>query len=164
MYTTNLSPAANVMIRKMGSQCTLVGIFGTPEDAWESEKFADWVREYNSLDDAKSYYLSTIYQYTPDEVIEAANNDEAWPIRFWLVKRVIETHKMVLVDRYGHVMGFVYVPEGLKQVLVFDNDKYENPQFMRVSFAKKFVKIARKTGKIIPSGVDQSGYICYYLQ
>ena len=164
MYTTSLSPTANVMVREKGQDCMLVGIFGTPEDAWESEKHAEWVNMYETVEEAKEVFLASIHQFDAAGVVEEANGGATWPVRFGLVNRIIETHKMVVVDRYGTVRGFAYVPQGLTEVLVFDNDKYENPQFMRVSFAKKFVRIARKTGKIIPSGVDQSGYICYYLQ
>lgn len=163
MYTTSLSPTANVMIRQKGYDFTLVGIFGTPNDAWESEKHAEWVNMYESIDEAKEVFLASILQFDAVGVVEAANDGYEWPVKFGLVNLVITTHKMVVVDRYGTVMGFAYVPEGLREVLVFDNDRYENPRFMRVSFAKRFVKIARKTGKILPSGVDQSGYICFYL-
>lgn len=163
MYTTNLSKKCNIMVRRTNNYCMLLSIFGTPEDAWDYEKDAEWVSKYSSVEDAKDFFINSIIEYSVDEMIEAANEGHAWPVQFNLVNKVVETCKMVAIDGFGIVIGFVNAPKGSKSVLVFDNDEYENPQFVRVSIAKKFVKKARKTMKTLRSGTDQTGVACFYL-
>ena len=62
--------------------------YGSREKAWEDEKTDWWVAEAESEAVAEDEFKATVYEYSRDEILSAAENDEAWPLDFGYVEEV----------------------------------------------------------------------------
>lgn len=76
--------------------------YGSREEAWEGEKTESWVAgvyEYlqaemlsaspaESEAVAEAEFKATVHEYSRDEILSAAENDEAWPLDFGYVEEV----------------------------------------------------------------------------
>jgi hypothetical protein len=76
----------NTLILVAGGQIYNLSSYASKEQAWEDEKDEWWVDGAETLDQAREEFMSSLYEYTQEEVVAAALDNQAWPYDWGFVK------------------------------------------------------------------------------
>jgi hypothetical protein len=69
----------NVILQLVGTQTYDLSAYGSKEEAWAAEKDVWWVEQNEDIDAARLEFLATLHEYTPEQVVSAAFDEQAWP-------------------------------------------------------------------------------------
>jgi|CoawatStandDraft_6_1074263.scaffolds.fasta_scaffold58533_3 hypothetical protein len=76
----------NTLILVAGGEIYNLSSYASKEEAWEDEKEEWWVEGAETLAQAREEFMSSLYEYSPEEVVAAALDDQAWPFDWGFVK------------------------------------------------------------------------------
>ena len=68
-----------VILQLVGDQTYDLSAYGSKEEAWDAEKGEYWVEGAENIDEARSEFMGTLYEYSQEEVVSAALDEQAWP-------------------------------------------------------------------------------------
>jgi hypothetical protein len=91
----------NVILQLVGTQTYDLSAYGSKEEAWAAEKGQWWVEQNEdieaarleflaTLDAARLEFLATLHEYTPEQVVSAAFDEQAWPFDWGYVTEIEE--------------------------------------------------------------------------
>ena len=77
-----------VILQLVGDQTYNLSAYGSKEEAWAAEQGEWWVEQAEDLNEAREEFMSTLYQYSQEEVLSAALDEQAWPFDWGYVKEI----------------------------------------------------------------------------
>jgi len=75
----------NTLILVAGGQIYNLSSHASKEEAWEHEKDEWWVDGAETQDQAREEFMSALYEYSQEEVVAAALDNQAWPFDWGFV-------------------------------------------------------------------------------
>ena len=76
----------NTLILVAGGEIYNLSSYASKEEAWEDEKEEWWVEGAETLAQAREEFMSSLYEYSPEEVVAAALDDQARPFDWGFVE------------------------------------------------------------------------------
>ena len=88
----------NVILQLVGDQTYDLSAYGSKEEAWAAEKGEWWVEQNEDIDAARLEFMATLYEYSREEVVSAAFDEQAWPFDWGYVTEENETVHCLVCD------------------------------------------------------------------
>jgi hypothetical protein len=82
-----------VILQLVGTQTYDLSAYGSKEEAWAAEKGEWWVEQNEDIDAARLEFMGTLYEYSQEEVVSAAFDEQAWPFDWGYVTEENETEE-----------------------------------------------------------------------
>lgn len=79
-----------VILQLVGDQTYDLSAYGSKEEAWDAEKGEYWVEGAENIDEARSEFMATLYEYSQELVLSAALDEQAWPFDWGYVTEIYE--------------------------------------------------------------------------
>jgi hypothetical protein len=79
-----------VILQLVGTQTYDLSAYGSKEEAWAAEKDVWWVQDAEDIDAARLEFMATLYEYSQEEVVSAAFDEQAWPFDWGYVTEAEE--------------------------------------------------------------------------
>ena len=90
MYKLTDKCPVNVILQLAGNQTYDFSLYGSKEEAWDGVKSEWWVEQAEDLNEAREEFMSTLYEYSQEEVLSAAFDEQAWPFDWGYVTEIEE--------------------------------------------------------------------------
>ena len=79
-----------VILQLVGTQTYDLSAYGSKEEAWAAEQGEWWVEDAEDIDAARLEFMGTLYEYSQEEVVSAAFDEQAWPFDWGYVTEIEE--------------------------------------------------------------------------
>ena len=90
MYKLTDKCPLTVILQLAGNQTYDFSSYGSKEEAWDGVKSEWWVEQAEDLNEAREEFMSTLYEYSQEEVLSAAFDEQAWPFDWGYVTEIEE--------------------------------------------------------------------------
>jgi phage terminase large subunit GpA-like protein len=77
------------LFKTHGCGLVILQLVGT-QKAWAAEKDVWWVQDAEDIDAARLEFMATLYEYSQEEVVSAAFDEQAWPFDWGYVTEAEE--------------------------------------------------------------------------
>ena len=77
-----------VILQLVGDQTYDLSAYGSKEEAWAAEQGEWWVEQAEDISAARLEFMATLYEYSQEEVVSAAFDEQAWPFDWGYVTEI----------------------------------------------------------------------------